>query len=75
MPVLDLFVQASAPLLVLNGLVFHDIYFEFFESDILPDFSLLVPLVLDLPNVGKLIDFFLDELNFWVAHWFDIEDF
>jgi hypothetical protein len=75
LPVLDFFVQASALLLVLNGLVFHHIYFEIIESDILPDFSLLVPLVLDIPNIGELFNFFLDELNFWVTHWFNIEDF
>lgn len=61
-------------MLVLNGLVFHDIYFEIIEFDVLPELSLLVPLVFDLPNNGKLFNFFFDELNLWVAHWFNIED-
>ena len=74
LPLLDIFVLSSALLLIFNGLVFHNIYFEIIKSDVLPEFSLLVPLIFDHPKVGKLFDFCFDELNLWVAHWFNIED-
>ena len=62
LPLLDLFGQGIELEHDVVGGVFHQAELELVESDVLPGVPLLVPILLDVPNVEQCLVLFLDNI-------------